>query len=136
MTKNQLFKIIPPRSLCLKILEAFGLSGFDDNHNFSRIDLAQIKCIDKLLVLKESLIEYYLPCKARTYLNDLNTKNAITILRQIVKLYGYTISSREKYTKGYKFIIYQLVTIENKSYSPINVITSKDNIKNCIVIFE
>lgn len=136
MTKNQLFKVMPPRSLCINILNAFGILGFDDNHNFSRYDLDQIKCIDKLLLLKDKLQDYYLPCKARTYLNDLNTKNAITILRQIVKLYGYTINSREKYIKGNKFIIYQLVTIENKSYNPINIVSSKDSNKDCIVIFD
>lgn len=136
MTKNQLFKMIPPRSLCLKILKTFGLNDFDDTHNFSRDDLQKINCIDNLLLLKDTLQEYYLPCKARTYLNDLNTKNAITILRQIVKLYGYTINSREKYIKGHKFIIYQLTTIENKSYNPINILSSKNNDKECIVIFD
>ena len=136
MTKNQLFKMIPPRSLCIKILNTFGLIDFNDNHNFSRYDLEQINCTEKLLLLKDTLQEYYLPCKARTYLNDLNSKNAITILRQIVKLYGYTINSREKYIKGHKFIIYQLVTIENKSYNPINIVSSKNNNKECIVIFD
>lgn len=136
MTKNQLFKMIPQRSLCLRILKTFGINDFNDSHNFSRSDLEQINCVDNLLLLKDTLQEYYLPCKARTYLNDLNTKNAITILRQIVKLYGYTINSREKYIKGHKFIIYQLITIENKSYNPINIVSSKNNDKECVVIFD
>ena len=55
------------------------------------------------------MIDYYIPCKARTYLNDLNEKNIITILKQFIKTKGYTIISREKYSNKKKFIIYQLI---------------------------
>lgn len=134
MTKNQLFKMTPSRTICLQVLSAFGLSSFEDNHNFSRADLETIKCVEKMEELKDILMEYYLPCKARTYLNDLNSKNVITILRQLVRLYDYSITSREKYIKGDKFIIYQLVPIDNRIYQPIIVSTNKQ--QNCIITFD
>lgn len=136
MTKNQLFKSIPPRSICIQVLNSFGLSGFEDTHNFSRSDLEAVECVRKMSILKNILIEYYLPCKARTYLNDLNTKNVITILRQLVRLYGFSISSREKYIKGDKFIIYQLIPSENRKYHPITISNSYNNGLDCFVTFD
>jgi hypothetical protein len=139
MKKDQLFRTRPPLSVCILILKAIGLSGFKDNHYFSRADLEKNNGVEKIEVLKPILIKYYLPCKARTYLYNLNTKNIITILRQIVKLYDFKILSTEKYIKGYKFIIYQLVPINNKKYK-IHFI--KQEIKpirdktNCIVVFD
>ena len=123
MTKNQLFKMIPPRSLCLRILKTFGINDFNDNHNFSRGDLEQINCVDNLLLLKDTLQEYYLPCKARTYLNDLNEKNIVTILRQILKHHNYNVLSKEKYLRGEKFILYTIVASDN-------IVEDKRNIKH------
>ena len=136
MPKNQLFRQIPSREICIKVLESFGIRELDDTINFSRKDLEIIQCVEKMEKLKPLLVKYYLPCKARTYLNDLNEKNVITILRQIVKLYGYSISSREKYIKGDKFIIYQLIPTEKRKYQPISISTFKQNEKSCIVSFE
>ena len=50
-----------------------------------------------------------MPCKARTYLNDLNEKNIVTILRQILKHFNYNIISKEKYLRGEKFILYNII---------------------------
>lgn len=136
MPKNQLFRQVPPRDVCQKVLEAFGIKDLDDTINFSRKDLKAISCIEKMEELKSLLIKYYLPCKARTYLNDLNVKNVITILRQIVRLYGYSISSREKYIKGDKFIIYQLIPTEKRRYQPLTVSTFNEDEKACIVSFD
>ena len=136
MTKNQLFRSIPPRSLCLEVINAFGLEGFEDSRNFSRQDLVKVNCVEKLNSLKSKLADYYLPCKSRTYLNDLNTKNVITLLRQLVRLFGFSVSSREKYIKGDKFIIYQLVPSERTDYNPIKINNNFDQSDNNIVIFD
>ena len=90
--------------------------------------------INKMYKIKPILEQYYIPCKARTYLNDINSKNIITILRQVVRLYGYSVISREKYIKGDKFIIYQLISIDDRDYKPIRNIT--DNNKDCVITFE
>ena len=136
MPKNQLFRQVPPREICQKVLDAFGIHDLDDTTNFSRKDLDAVGCVQKMEELKPLLMKYYLPCKARTYLNDLNTKNTITVLRQIVKLYGYSISSREKYIKGDKFIIYQLIPTEKRKYQPIVVSRYQSEDQQCVVKFD
>jgi hypothetical protein len=132
--KNQLFRKNPTREITLEVIKCFGLINFEDNHNFSRRDLLQFQTVDKIKNLKIELEKYYLPCKARTYLNDLNSKNVITILRQIVKQHGYVVYSREKYIRGDKFIIYQLVPSEQRFYRPVNIETNFN--KQCIVRFD
>jgi|TARA_B100000963_G_scaffold359945_1_gene388870 hypothetical protein len=119
MKKDQLFKKNPSNELFNKVLNAFGLSGVDDNRCFSRKDLEYIKTVDTINALKTELEECYLPCKSRTYLNSLTEKNVITILRQILKTRNYTISSREKYMKGCKFIIYSLAKLDQQTYTPL-----------------
>ena len=136
MPKNQLFRQIPPTDLCNKVLAAFGLKGLSDTTYFSRKDLESTNCVEMLTELKAELAEYYLPCKARTYLNDLSCKNAITVLRQVSRLYGYSVQSREKYIKGDKFIIYQLVPCNNQNYQPMTISKFKNEDEMCVVTFD
>ena len=137
MTKNQLFRKIPPKNVVINILNVFGLKDFDDQRYFSRKDLETLKCVDSMNEkIKPLLSEYYLPCKSRTYLNDLTPKNVITILRQIVRLYDYNVISKEKYIKGDKFIIYQLVANVEKKYRPITIESIQSNKKACTVNFD
>ena len=117
--KNQLFKIIPTMDIINELLEIFGLKGLNDEHHFSREDLKKIDVVDKVNTIKEKLSYFYLPCKSRLYLNDLNEKNVITILKQFIKVYNYSIISREKYMKKKKFIIYKIIPIKDKTYNPI-----------------
>ena len=135
-SKNQLFKITPSFELVLKIIKTFGLSDFNDKRNFSRRDLSVLGTVEKIIELKPELEKCYLPCKSRTYLNDLNNKNVITILRQIVKPHGYLVYSREKYIRGDKFIIYQLIPSEQINYRPMTNINDLDDIKKAIVTFD
>ena len=136
MGKKQLFRKIPPRDICLKLLNSFGLQDFNDNHHFTRSDLVALGTVEKLENMTPILREYYLPCKARSYLNDLNTKNIITILRQLVRVYGFSILSREKYMKGDKFMIYQLVNYDCKKYKPIKKTVIKKDGTNYVVKFD
>ena len=127
MKKDQLFKKNPSNELFEKILNAFGLNGLDDKRSFSRKDLKYIKTVEKISHLKNDLEDCYLPCKSRTYLSQLNEKNVITILRQVIKTKNYTINSREKYMKGSKFIIYNLCKSESKEYKPLLEIKETEN---------
>ena len=51
--------------------------------------------VEKLKLLK--LDKYYLPCKAKIYLLNINEKRAITILRHFLKVFNYKLYSTEKY---------------------------------------
>lgn len=119
--KNQLFKKNPPKELILNILKLYGLNSLDDKRCFNRKDLEKLNTVNNLLEYKEELYKYYLPCKGRLYLNDLNEKNIITLLRQLLKTINYTLNSREKYFKGSKFIIYNVISINEKEYKPIKI---------------
>lgn len=114
--KNQLFRYKPPLELVNKILNCFGLEGFEDRRCFNRNMLEDINAVENIECLKDELAIYYLPCKARNYLNELTEKNIITLLRQLVKLYGYTLNSCEKYSRGIKHIIYQVIPITERQY--------------------
>ena len=133
MPKNQLFRKTPTMDICERVLQAFGLKSFDDPTYFSRKDLDMIGCVKAMIALKEDLIQYYLPCKARTYLNDLNNKNVITILRQLSRLHGYSVQSREKYVRGDKFIIYQIIPSDNQRYQPLTI---QQDAQSCVVRFD
>ena len=121
MVKNQLFKTEPPEELCLEVLKAFGLNSFDDVTNFSKQDIELLGTVDKLYALKSKLEEYYIPCKARTYLNDITPKNSITILRQILRCVNRTVSSKEKYIRASKFVVYQIIPKNFKQYQPVKI---------------
>lgn len=125
MQHNQLFKIAPSSDLCIEILNAFGLKSLDDTTNFSKKDLEILCTVDKLYALKPKLEKCYIQCKARTYLNDITTKNAITILRQILRIFDRTLSSREKYIRGAKFVIYQIIPQDFRKYKPISTVSNK-----------
>lgn len=113
MTINQLFKVKPSKELVEELIKIYGLSGLNDNKYFSKNDFIQINTLDKMSSFVEKLREYYLPCKQKIYLDNLNYKKLITILRQCIKLYGYKLKSKEKYLKGEKVIIYQIELIDN-----------------------
>lgn len=126
MNKNQLFKEYPSKELALTIVNSFGLHDFDDDRSFTKDDIVRLNTIDKISILKNDLMKCYLPCKQRTYLNDLNTKNVITILRHVCKCYNYCILSTEKHVKKQKLIIYKITKISDKEYKPIY----EDNMPN------
>ena len=114
MTINQLFKSKPPKDLVEELLQLCGINGFNDTKYFSRNDLVQLNVLDKLDDFINNLKQYYLPCKQKIYLQSMNYKKLITLLRQCIKLYGYKLISKEKYLKGEKIIIYQIDMIDSK----------------------
>lgn len=113
MTINQLFKNKPPIEIVNELLNIYGLSSLNDSKIFSKIDLIQNDTLNKIDSFKLKIINYYLPCKAKIYLNNIDHKKLITILRQVIKIYGYKINSKEKYLKGEKIITYQIIMLDN-----------------------
>lgn len=120
MVKDQLFKTYPTNELFANIINSFGIYDIDSKYTFSRNDLKHLKTIEKINTLKPYLEKCYIPCKARTYLNNLTEKNVITVLRQILKTKGYYISSKEKYIKGHKYILYRIEKREEDLYVPLD----------------
>jgi hypothetical protein len=129
MTINQLFKKKPSKDLVTELLSLYGIDGFDDDKQFNRNNLINLNLITKLNDFKSKLFEYYLPCKFKVYMDNLTIKKSVTILRQVIKLFDYIVKSTEKYIKGEKIIVYQIVPINTQKKA--HVVVDK-----CIISFD
>lgn len=108
MAKNQLFRILPDTEIIQEILEAFGLTSLNDTNYFTKETIQENETIDKLIEIKDKLREYYLPCK-QTYIDNINEKRCIVILRQFIRVHGYALISKERYINGKKMNVYRLI---------------------------
>ena len=124
--KNQTFRNLPDMKIIKCLLETFGLENLEDSRLFTREHMIEINTVDKINEIKSKLSEYYLPCKCKNYLENINEKKSITILRQFIKIYNYKVSTFEKSIKGEKQMIYQLTRINDDFLSP----TKNNNIDN------
>ena len=131
MVHNQLFRKMPDKVLIDQILISFNIDNLQDNRIFSRNELEKYNTVSKINDLKPLLSEYYIPCKGRAYLNDLNNKNIITILRQCIKTFGYKLKSKEKYIKNKKYLYYSIIPIDTSVTRDLE--KCKDN--KCVVTF-
>ena len=105
----QLFKSIPDREFTLQLLKLYGIKDFTDTHYFTKRDLESLDIVNKLNEIKNKLDEYYIPCKSKTYLNEITLKRSVVILRQFLKCHDYNIHSKEKFIKGIKYTTYRVV---------------------------
>tara|TARA_Y100001958_G_C21179657_1_gene509792 strand:- start:982 stop:1362 length:381 start_codon:yes stop_codon:yes gene_type:complete len=122
MVNSQLFKKIPPKEYVNKILHIFGIKDFDENFYFSKYDIQKKNIIEEIEKELPELQKYYLNCKAKKYLIDLDFKRIVTILRQLTRQHKYRIVGFEKYTNGEKYLLYKLekdVKLEPKEYGLI-----------------
>ena len=131
MTLYQLFTKNPSEEIMEKILECFDISSLEDTVIFTRKDLIEKDTLNKIIEIRKDIEVYYLPCKAKKYLHDLNEKKLITILRQFVRIFGYFIFSKEKYIQGEKYITYQIMPLNKKNFLKLR---KKD--ENYIVSFD
>ena len=108
MKINQLFNKSMDEDVLLQIMACFGLSGLNDRKSFKKQDLIAFKTVQKIEAIKSMLQDYYLPCKFKLYLEDISEKKAITMLRQVLRLFDYHIASRERNINNKKIIFYTL----------------------------
>ena len=78
MTINQLFCKNPDSHVLDILMNCFKLEGLQDNTIFTKKDLMENNTVEKLNNNLEELGKYYLPCKAKKYLTDLNEKKCIS----------------------------------------------------------
>ena len=114
-SKNQLFRRNPDRYIISDLLKIFNIESLDDtNFYFTKLDLLNLDIIDNMNKLKNRLEVYYIPCKSKVYLNDIDEKKCITILRQFLKYMDYNLKLKEKYVNGVKNYQYFIVCIKKK----------------------
>ena len=131
MVKNQLFRVLPDTEIIQTLLEIFGLTSLEDNNYFTKETMKESDTLSQFTDIKDTLSGYYLPCKAKVYLNDITDKKCITILRQFIKVHGYTLISKERYINRKKTCVYRLIKLDDKP----KISPNKKN-KNIVISFE
>ena len=114
-TKNQLFRRNPDRYIISDILKIFNIESLDDeNFYFTKSDLLNSDIIDNITKIKHKLEVYYIPCKAKVYLENIDINKSITILRQFLKYMEYNLKLKERYVNGIKNYQYFIVCNKKK----------------------
>ena len=122
--KNQLFaKINPPFNLVKLIVGLLINYPFEDiYYEFTKKIINEKRVLEKIEPYIEELKKYYLKCKHIKYLENIDDKKFITILRQILRPYNYSIKAYEKYNNGEKYLLY--VIMKNKEENKLKKINS------------
>lgn len=106
---NQLFKIFIPFEVVNTISKFIDIDLLElKKYSFTKKNLCDSKIDEKFDEIKLILKKYYIPCKYKNYLDDLNINKFITVYRQILKLHDYVLSSHDKYEKGVKYVLYSV----------------------------
>lgn len=117
---NQLFIDKPPDSIILSSIILLGWSSLTDKRTLSRSDLDNQQISIKFINIINELRQYYLPCKQYKYLNNINTKSIITIVRQLLKTIGYNIRGIERVIDNKKEMVYKLEPYIKSKYTQHN----------------
>ena len=127
---NQLFsKKYPPFDLVRKVVSLLTNTTIltnDIHYEFTLKLMTEKKIIERIEPYIIELKQYYLKCKHEKYLENLNEKKVVTILRQILRPYDYTIKTYEKYNNGKKYLLYILFKDKGSKLKKINSIISFD----------
>ena len=110
MNNYQLFKALPNSSILDKLEIIYPIKGFREKRvTFTKQDIYDNNTIDKLNDFISTLKTFYLPCKQRMFLNCLSFRRAMTILRQLLRVFSYKIMSKERFTKYKKHYEYTII---------------------------
>jgi hypothetical protein len=126
---NQLFiKENPPFKLVQDILFLLINKELNEHtyYEFSRNTITNKNIIKKIDIYIEELKKYYLKCKHLKYLENLDEKKIITIFRQILRPFNFTINAYEKYNNGEKFLLYVIKKKEQLCIKKVNSIINFD----------
>ena len=99
-----LFRCKIEKSFVEEILQQLGFLGLQDKKIFTKFDLLKENFEDIIVLLEP----YYVPCKAKRFLYDLNEGKQITILRHLLRAIGYDLLVQEKVVNSIKSTTYQI----------------------------
>jgi hypothetical protein len=112
------FREIPVKAVILEWLQRIQIRDFSDFHTFTERSFP-FEAFNSVLLEVEP---YYFPCKARLYLHrDMTMKRVLTVLRQIVRPFGYTFMTHERLINGQKCYEYYLSPMTCTLPSPLKV---------------
>tara|TARA_B100000497_G_C7635426_1_gene381956 strand:- start:209 stop:598 length:390 start_codon:yes stop_codon:yes gene_type:complete len=127
--RYQLFQEVPNEDFLVVFLNCYGITSLNDNKEFTKSDLNDLSIINKIEDLIPELVLYYLACKYKMFLTNITLNKCITILRQILRLYGYHLKKREHVHNKKKSIYYRIEKINDKT------IKIENSIDKCILNF-
>ncbi len=114
MKINQLFTRCVELEVANRLVTCIGLTGMNDGRNFTKYDLIRVDAVRNFeRDLLPELATYYLPCKAKLYLVDLNEKKLLTVVKQVLRLHTYCVFAKEKSFGSKKIIVYRVVCADN-----------------------
>jgi len=88
---NQLFQRQPTKKEFDKLLKCYNINHIDEIHSITYLSIKVYNTINKLYNMIDILLEIYLPCKYK-FLNNLNVKRTLTILRQVIRLFDLKLN--------------------------------------------
>ena len=112
---SQLFRKKPTFEFVAKVAALYNIKEFKESQKFTLSNLENMKTVEKLNEIMPELKEHYINCKAKKYLENLDPKRAVTVLRQLLKSIEYNLVSKEKYANGCKFLEYRVEQLQKGS---------------------
>ena len=101
--QHALFRKIPPWLLILRVFSLLNLPT-EIPYTFQKQDIK----IDNSIEIVSLLEPYYIPCKAKQFLEHTPVHRWITILRHLLTPHGYVILSQETTRDKKKVIFYSI----------------------------
>lgn len=95
------------------MLACFGLASLDDKWVVTQEFLRRHDVVGRVRATEPRLRPYYIPCKARIYLNNLTLKKCVTVLRQTLRLYDRLMVSHYSVRNGIKQLSYTLAHVDD-----------------------
>tara|TARA_B100000780_G_C21126269_1_gene457093 strand:- start:892 stop:1278 length:387 start_codon:yes stop_codon:yes gene_type:complete len=117
---NQLFKKKLDADLLTLIQNIYNIKDLH-NYTFSKQAFEENNITDKIDIIKFILYDYYLNCKGYKYLENITIKKSITILKHILKEFGFNIKSSIKYSHNNKTTIYNIIKNKDLSQADLTV---------------
>lgn len=108
--KNQLFR----ENIEIEFLEKLIKDCFNIELNnstyysFSKKTIITRNVLEVINNNMEKLKKYYIKCKHKIYLENLNEKKIITLLRQLLRMHDFELKAKEKYENGKKYLLYTI----------------------------
>jgi len=108
--KNQLFReTVSFDYLCEIIYKCFHIELNNSTYySFSKKTIINKNIKEVIEQNMDSLKKYYIKCKHKIYLENLNEKKIITLLRQLLRIHDYELKAKEKYENGKKYLLYTI----------------------------
>ena len=96
------------------------------NYSFSKKTLITKNIKNIIYENLETLKKIYIKCKHKIYLENLNEKKIITLIRQLLRTHNFDLKAKEKYENGKKYLLYTISKKVENNIKKINSIINFD----------